>query len=246
MLDWTQEGIRQYEQYGDRRNSCSHSINVGFGYIESGMYEEAEQALRSTLVTAEQMGLDSVVAAAKQNLGLALAHLGRPAEALSLQEDAIEAFHVQKRPRMEDGSRIYLAHSLARAGRLEEAVAEATRITRRTDLPPTFRSYALAVLAHIELLRDQKRPALEAAREAHELLVSLGGIDEGESLVRLVWAEALFADGQETSARAAIADAAHRLEGRAARMTNPVVREAFLTQIPENAMTVELAAAWAD
>ncbi|HEX7600392.1 MAG TPA: hypothetical protein VF316_02260, partial [Polyangiaceae bacterium] len=85
-----------------------------------------------------------------------------------------------------------------------------------------------------------------AAREAHELLVSLGGIDEGESLVRLVWAEALFADGQETSARAAIADAAHRLEGRAARMTNPAVKEAFLTQIPENAMTLELAAAWAD
>ena len=246
MLEWTVEGIRQYEQYSDRRNACSHSINLGFGYIETGMYEEAEQVLRNTLATGEQMGLDSVVAAAKQNLGLTLAHLGRPEEALALQEDAIEAFHVQKRPRMEDGSRIYLAHSLARAGRIDEAADQARKITGRNDIPPTFRAYALAMLAHIELLRDQKKPALVAAREAHELLVSLGGIDEGESLVRLVWAEALFADGQETSARAAIADAANRLQGRAARMTNPAVREAFMTQIPENAMTVELAAAWAD
>ncbi len=246
MLEWTQEGIRQYEQIGDRRNASSHRINVGFGFIEAGLYEDAEQILRRTLAIAEEMGLESVVAAAKQNLGLALAHLGRPEEALALQEDAIEAFHVQKRPRMEDGSRIYLAHSLARAGRLEEAVAQAKRITMREDIPPTFRAYALAMLAHIELLRDQKKAALEAAREAYELLVSLGGIDEGESLVRLVWAEALFADDQEMLARAAVADAAHRLEARAARMTNPAIREAFLTQIPENAMTLELAQAWAD
>ena len=29
-------------------------------------------------------------------------------------------------------------------------------------------------------------------------------------------------------------------------MTNAAVREAFLTQVPENAMTLELAEAWAD
>jgi hypothetical protein len=123
---------------------------------------------------------------------------------------------------------------------------QARAITARDDLPPTFRAYALAVLAHIELLRDDKAAALAAAREAFELLVTLGGIDEGESLVRLVWAEALFANGQERTGRVAIADAATRLRARADRMTSAAVRHAFLTQVPENALTLEIALAWAD
>jgi len=246
MLDWTLESVRQFDQIQDRRNGCSRRVNLGYGYIEAGMYEQAEQVLRETLVVADRMGLESVCAACKQNLGLALGHLGRSEEARALQEDAIEAFHAQKRPRMEDGSRIYLAHALARAGRHDEAMEQARSITERDDLPPTFRSYALAVLAHIELLRDDKEAALAAAREAFELLVTLGGIDEGESLVRLVWAEALFAHGQERTGRVAIADAARRLRARANRMTNDAVREAFLTQVPENALTLEIALAWAD
>ncbi len=245
MLDWTLESIRQFDAIEDRRNGASRRVNLGYGYIEAGMYEQAESVLRETLVIAERMGLDSVVAASKQNLGLALGHLGRAEEARSLQEDAIEAFHAQKRPRMEDGSRIYLAHALARAGRHDEAMEQARAITRRDNLPPTFRAYALAVLAHVELLRDDKVASLEAAREAFELLVSLGGIDEGESLVRLVWAEALFANDEEMMGRVAIGDAASRLHARADRMTNEAVREAFLTQVPENALTLEIAEAWA-
>lgn len=246
MLDWTLESVKQFDQIGDSRNACSRRVNLGYGYVEAGMYEEAEHVLRETLVIGERMGLDSVSAASKQNLGLALAHLGRPEEARVLQEDAIEAFHAQKRPRMEEGSRIYLAHTLARAGRHDEAMEQARAITERADLPPTFRAYALAVLAHIQLLRDDKEAAFEAAREAFELLVTLGGIDEGESLVRLVWAEALFANGQETAGRALISDAERRLMARADRMTNAAVREAFLTQVPENALTIEIALAWAD
>ena len=63
--------------------------------------------------------------------------------------------------------------------------------------------------------------------------------------MRLVWAEALFAHGQERTGRVAIADAARRLRARANRMTNEAVREAFLTQVPENALTLEIALAWA-
>ncbi len=245
MLEWTLESVRQFDQIEDRRNGCSRRVNLGYGYIEAGMYEEAERVLRETLAIGDRMGLDSVSAASKQNLGLALSHLGRAEEARALQEDAIEAFHAQKRPRMEDGSRIYHAHALARAGMHDEAAAQARSIARREDLPPTFRAYALAVLAHIELLRDDKDAALAASREAYDLLVTLGGIDEGESLVRLVWAEALFANGQERTGRVAIGDAARRLRARADRMTSAAVREAFLTQVPENALTLEIAQAWA-
>lgn len=76
--------------------------------------------------------------------------------------------------------------------------------------------------------------------------MTLGGIDEGESLVRLVWAEALFANDQEVAGRAAISDAQRRLRARADRIVSAEVREAFLTQVPENALTLEIALAWTD
>jgi tetratricopeptide (TPR) repeat protein len=243
-IEWMLEAIHQFEVLGDRRNATAQRVNAAYAYVEVGKYEEAEIALREVLVVADRMGLESVSAAAKQNLGLALTHLGKHEEARQVEEDSIEAFRLQKRPRMEDGSSIYLAHVLARGGHLDEALEIAVRITSRDDLSPTFRAYALAVLAHVRLLRDENEAALEAARAAHDQLEGLKSVDEGESMIRLVWAEALYANGREDEARLAIASAERRLEDRAARMTNPAIRESFLTQVPENALTLELAHAW--
>lgn len=243
-IEWMTETINQFEALGDRRNATAQRVNLGYACVEVGLYEQAEAALREVLVVADRMGLDSVSSAAKQNLGLALTHLGKHEEARQVEEDSVEAFRLQKRPRMEDGSNIYLAHILARGGHLDEALAITTRICARDDLSPTFRAYALAMAAHVRLLRDENVDALEAARAAHEQLDALKSVDEGESLIRLVWAEALYANGLEGEARQAIVEAEQRVRSRAARMTNSAIREAFLTQVPENALTIELASAW--
>ena len=180
MLDWTLESVRQFDAIEDRRNGCSRRVNLGYGYVEAGMYEAAEQVLRETLVIAERMGLESVVAAPKQNLGLALAHLGRSEEARSLQEDAIEAFHAQKRPRMEDGSRIYLAHTLARAGGttrpLTQARADHVAHRHPADVP---RVRARRPRAH-RALATTTRPRRSTPRaKRYELLVSARGDRRG-------------------------------------------------------------------
>jgi hypothetical protein len=77
-----------------------------------------------------------------------------------------------------------------------------------------------------------------------ELLEALGGVEEGESLVRLVFAEAKQATGDAEGARAAIAAARERLLARARRVDDPAFRQSFLRDVAENAHTLRLAREW--
>ena len=62
--------------------------------------------------------------------------------------------------------------------------------------------------------------------------------------MRLVYAEALHAGGDAGAAAAAIATARDRLLERAAKISEPEGRASFLAGVPDNARTLELAAAW--
>src|SRR6185503_8367442 len=97
---------------------------------------------------------------------------------------------------------------------------------------PPLRAQALATLA--ELLLTERRPvdALTAAREAMKRLSPHGVIEEGESQVRAVFAEALAAVGERGAARAAIAEARERLLARAAAISEPSYRASFLERVP--------------
>jgi hypothetical protein len=99
-------------------------------------------------------------------------------------------------------------------------------------------SRARALLA--EGLADEGR---KVARAAMQLLESLGGSEGGESMVRLTLVEAEAAAGDEAAARAALASAHHRLETRAARISEPELRRRFLEEHPDNRRTRELARA---
>jgi hypothetical protein len=77
-----------------------------------------------------------------------------------------------------------------------------------------------------------------------QILDNLGGVDGEEESVRLAYAEALHAMGREDAARAAIGDARTRLLARAAKISEAVWRESFLTYVPDNARTLALADDW--
>jgi hypothetical protein len=62
--------------------------------------------------------------------------------------------------------------------------------------------------------------------------------------VRLVHAEALHATGAHDAARAAIAQARARVTAIADQISDPVYRDSFLAQVPENARTLALATSW--
>jgi serine/threonine protein kinase/tetratricopeptide (TPR) repeat protein len=238
--------IACFERAGDARNACNARANAGHACMELGAYAEAERTLREVLSTAERLGLSTVAAAAKHNLGLTLMRQGAIDAGLSAEIEAVDAFHAQGERRLEGASRMYLAMILAAAGRLEDAEREALcAVDLVASLYGGLRAAALAVLASVRLARGHADGALAAAAEAMEVLERLGGLEEGESLSRLTYAEALHATGDASTARAVIAAARERLLARADRIGDPASRASFLERVPENARILALADAWA-
>ncbi|HXU81627.1 MAG TPA: hypothetical protein VN914_09530, partial [Polyangia bacterium] len=109
------------------------------------------------------------------------------------------------------------------------------------NLPP-LKPAALAALARALLAQNRRDEAVAASSEAHSLLESAGWVEDGEALIRLVYAECLIAAGSKAAAAHVLDKAVHRLDDRAAAIEKPEWRAAFL-RLPEHARTLELAAA---
>jgi len=237
---------QRFEEVGDFRNACVQRINVGSCTNELGDWARSESALRDALARAERMGLLPLVAQAKLNLGLALARRGHLSEALTVERDALAMYARQGLRRMEGGARLYLGIIRLASGNLEAAEREVSAAIDLLANHPPVRAHAYAVLAQIAIVRGDCRAALAPAEEAERILDAQGGIEEGESLVRLVRAEALASVGPESEARAreAITVAYRRLMERAEKIRDPSWRTWFLEVVPENVRTAELAKAW--
>ncbi|WP_437304760.1 serine/threonine-protein kinase [Sorangium sp. So ce388] len=235
--------LAAFEQVGDRRNACITRANLGYSYGELGDFDGAEAALHSALEAAERMGLHEVAAAAQASLGQVLAYHGRLAEARAVEEAALASSQRLGDPRAEVVARSYLAKIALLAGDFGTAEREA-RLAEALESASPLRIAATAIRARALLGLGRAGEALAAAGEALAALESLGGLEEGESMIRLVHAEAFSAVGDAKRAAAAIAAARDKLLDRAARVRDPEWRRRFLSHVPDNARTLELAAQW--
>jgi tetratricopeptide (TPR) repeat protein len=243
-VELAETAIAQFELAGDLRNACVVGSNLGDAFCQVGAFREAEAQLRGALASAERMGLVNVIAIAKANLGYALAHQGKLDEAVRVEAEACALMQAQGDRRREGFTRIYLGAFRAMAGALDDASREVEAALAVVEPNPPLRAYALATLARVRLLQRRPNDALLLASEASALLAELGGMDEGESLVRLVHAEALDAAGDASAARDAIARAEESLRARAGAVLDPARRDSFLANVAENRATLALARAW--
>ncbi|WP_437675560.1 serine/threonine-protein kinase [Sorangium sp. So ce131] len=239
-----EEAIVCFDRAGDLRGGCGQRANAGFACNELGAYAEAAALLRVSLAGAERMGLRNIAASARQNLGVALARLGELAEARVVEAEAVASFAAMREPRMEGASRAYLAGILLAAGDGAGAEAEARRAVEMLEVAKPLLPHALATLADVLLAGGRSGEALVEARRAAEILGELGQLEEGEMLVRVVHAEALWATGDQEGARRALAEAEARLEERAGTIADPAWRASFLERVPEHARTAALRRAW--
>jgi tetratricopeptide (TPR) repeat protein len=233
--------IHGFEQAGDRRGAAWVRISLGNSLNLLGAYARSAEMLRGALVDAERMGLGGVTASMKMRLGVALARLGGLDEARAAIGEAMEVCAASGYRRALGISRVHLAAVLRLGGALVEAEVEARRAIDELEVAPPLLPCAHATLAQVLLSRGSLPEALRSASRAVELLESLGTIEEGESLVRLMIAEAHAANGDQEAARAAILAARERLLTCADKITDPSLRESFLACVPENARTLELA-----
>ncbi|WP_437648894.1 protein kinase domain-containing protein [Sorangium sp. So ce362] len=242
-LEGIEAALAVFERSGDRRNACSLRVNLGAITMELGDYEGAEVALRAALRAAEQMELTDLAAFARSNLGNVMIARGDLDEARRVEAEAIATFQRLGDPRAEGVARAYLAKAALLGGDLAAAEAEARAAAELLQSAPPLRAAAWALSARVLLRRGRADEALALSGEALSLLESLGAVEEGESLIRLVRAEALFASGRHDEASAAIARARHSVLSRAGQISNPRYRAQFLSSL-DNDETLALAARW--
>lgn len=236
---------QSFAEAGDLRNAwCTGQVNAGLACLEIGDYAQAERALRDALATAERLGVQQTASVAKQYLGLALARMGSLEQARLVETSALEEFTAYGDQRCAGMARIYLAQILEWWGDLGEAEREARGACELLRPAPRTQAHALAVLSHVLLAGGRTNEARATSAQALAMLEALGGIDEGEVLLRLVDAQARRQAGDKSSARAAILEARDKLLARAEKIGDTASRQSFLERVPENALTLELARDW--
>ena len=233
--------ITHFSAAGDQRNAMLSRITLGFAQASVARYEAAARELREALATAERMALPALAAYAKHTLGYVVAQLGAHDEAIALESEAVDSFTAHGDARLAGGSRVYLGLILAQRGDLAAAEEELDRALGGLASVPPVRAYALAARARVRLGRGHPIEALADAGEAYAVLRTLGGIEEGEAVVRLAWVEALLAAGRRDEAREVSVEARARLFERAARISDEEMRDGFLARVAENARTLALA-----
>jgi tetratricopeptide (TPR) repeat protein len=243
-LEHTAAASQSFARAGDLRGACTQRLNLGYASLEMGAFREAEDALREAAIAAERMGLLNLVAIAKHNLGRAVAYRGAYGLAAQIETEAVTSFEAQGDLRMAGASRMYLAQVHAAEKEYAAAAREARLAVAQLEKSPPVRVYAVATLASVLLAQGERDEALQQATAAMDDFTLLGGIEEGESFVRLVHAKALAACGDGQSAAVAIVASRDRLLARAKRIGDAAQRATFLHAIPENRETFELSEAW--
>ena len=121
-------------------------------------------------------------------------------------------------------ARLYRALFLSMDAQLDQAETRDARRDRCSSASPRrfapMRSPSSGESASPARTPERAEPS---AREAMDVLDALGGVEEGESYVRLTFAEALDANGDHDAAREAIATARVRILERAAMIHDPRV-----------------------
>jgi serine/threonine protein kinase/tetratricopeptide (TPR) repeat protein len=236
--------VAAFEEAGDTRNLALERTTVAWCWAELGYFDHAAALGERNLAFCKQSGIQQAITYAKVNLGYILSHCeGRLSDARRLLDEGIEECRLVGNPRLEGWARAHLTWVDHQAGDHAAAEREATRAVGLLTMSPGLQVWAMAARARALLAQGRPQQALEQARNAMTILDRLGGLLQGESLPPLILAQALHAIGDRQAAAGAIADAATRLHGRAARLPVPAWQERFLA-IAENRLTLELARTW--
>ncbi|MEM9487575.1 MAG: protein kinase [Myxococcota bacterium] len=245
FLHELEQCVAGFEAIGDLRNACLQRANLGYAKAEIGLYDAAEVDLRDALDIADSMELVLAANTARQTLAEVLVQRGQLDEAGEMIQRALLAFRDQGDSRMVALSLIDHAEILLLADEHDDAQSEVCQALELLSADAPLRPLALATLARVLMARRQLSEALSTASEAVALLDTLSAVESGESLVRLVYAEALYASGARPEARTAILRARELLLDRAAKIKRDDWQKSFLHNIPEHVRTLQLARVWA-
>lgn len=232
-----QQAEEAWAAAGDERSLTGVRTNLGFVYGQLGRFADAEAQLVAQMARAEALGLTPLGHVCRHNLASVLAQRGDVEAAIAMKEPAVAWLARAGNPRLDGNVIASLAQVLVSVGRYEEAHAKAEAAAAMLGPFAPTQAFALAVDATALLALGEPAKALARARQGAAILERLGGIEEGEALLRLALVDALLGTGADAEARATLSGAHTRLLARAATIDDPGFRDLFLKAVPENAAT---------
>jgi tetratricopeptide (TPR) repeat protein len=242
-LAYDRSALGHMERAGALLDATSRRTALGYTLLSIGDLAAAAATFQHALADARRLGSNDTIAVVRHNLGLVLAYQGQVAEAIAEEEAAVASFAGSGSRRMEAASLEYLAIIQLVAGDAAAAERSARAALEIASAEPpllTGQASSGAVLARALLALGRIDDARAHATQAYEILVEVGGTDDGDATIRLARAEALHA-ARDPGARDAAIEARDRLLARAARIGDPALRHLFLTALPEHAKTIALA-----
>lgn len=239
FLRHLEAAVSAFERAGDTRNVSLERTTVAWCYAELGDLARAADLCRQSLAFCRSLGAQQAVTYAKVNLGYILSLI--PSERDTARATLLEAVaecQAVNNLRLEGWARAHLANLEHDAGHRDAELEHATLASERLAASPGLQAWALATLARALARHGRATEALPHIERSMDLLRSLGGILQGESLPPFVLASVRLTLGDRPRAIDAIIDAKARLERRARRL-DPAHRAAFLA-LPINAATLRL------
>ncbi|CAN5763093.1 hypothetical protein BH09MYX1_BH09MYX1_14840 [soil metagenome] len=231
---WAAEARDLFTEIGDRRNACVQSVNLGCAVQALGRSEEALAIFVPARASGVALGLTRIVALIDQNLALARLARGEVEASIEIQRGAAEFFASQCDRRLECFSRIYLAWALEAGSRIDEAFTEAWRaVETSAPLPPALAA-ARATLADLELRLGDAARGTDLILSAYATLQLLGGLEECEARVRLVYIDAMLLRDDHAAAKAETERVLRGLEERIKGIDDPTWRTSFVGLIAEH------------
>jgi tetratricopeptide (TPR) repeat protein len=246
--EWLREAqaeVAACERAGALRDACIARAHWCEALIGVGMYSRAEAILQDVLQESERLGLAFPSAGAKLNLGEICAARGGSDEGRLMIAEVAQEVRTRGSAFQEGQARVVLARILIALGELEQAEREARFASEITSAIDSLNALAHALMAQVLVRTGRSSEGLAAASRAKEFLDSGGTLEDGDALIRLVFAEALHAVGDIDGARAALSTAYAFILRDAQTIRDDEMRQSFLNNVPEHARILELARAWA-
>jgi serine/threonine protein kinase/tetratricopeptide (TPR) repeat protein len=232
---------KQFDRAGHKRE-CAEALGMsGSALMELGQLEEAEAQIRELWLVADRLGLSHMTGGILYLLCNILGYRGCLDEALKFGIRALKWTSENNDNYFLGYAQLYL--SVIENMRGDYLVAEqyARAALQTVEANPALRPFAIALLARSLNNQGHSAEALSLAREAFSQLELIGRVQDGEAVIRLVFAECLIASSEVETAKQVIEKSVKRLRIQVASIHNPEWRRSFLTRIPEHARTLEIA-----
>ncbi len=237
-----EEGTQAFLELSLESNMTATQTLRGLALAALGDVPQAVEVMQDGLAHALRAGLAYPVNYTQMHLALVQASSTVPAYHEEARQLALHTVQTEKVNVLRLGiAHVALARVAAFQGQLREAEVQARRACAVLAMFVPYRLMAYATLSTVLLAQQRVAEARAEAEQGVHALEKMGGAGAVSVGMWLALAEACFAQADMAAGGHALREAVRCLRLRAEDIPEEAARERFLSQVPENARTRELA-----